>query len=460
MLNCFVTQAQGEAIPIEFLTEENFESWLKSQDESDRSWILATAFKAKQGTICLVPDTKAHIKKVLLGMGSSLDMQTISQLSASLPKGIYYFATALSQQQEYLANLFWGLGFYQFTPYKKFPSLEAQLKLNDPNHLSKLESLISTNFLVRDLINTPTEDMGPAELAEAAIKIAEEFSADAKQLIGDELLEQGFPAIHMVGRASDHAPRLIDIRWGNPRHPKVTLVGKGVCFDTGGLDIKSSSGMALMRKDMAGAAHVLGLARLIMAAQLPIRLRILIPAVENAISGDAYRPGDIIRTRKGITVEVTNTDAEGRLILCDALAEAATEKPDLIIDIASLTGAAKVALGTEVTALFSQNDVLAKKISETGLKEAEPIWPMPLYKPYRRLLDSNFADIINASMSGYAGAITAALFLKEFVPDDIDWLHFDIMAWNMANKPGRPEGAEAVTLRSLFSYLQERYNKQ
>ena len=305
---------------------------------------------------------------------------------------------------------------------------------------------------MRDLVNTPAEDMGPAELAEAARKVAKAGGAKFSTIVGPALLKRNYPCIHIVGRASSRPPRLIDLRWGR-RGPKVTLVGKGVCFDSGGLDLKTANYMQLMKKDMGGAAHVLGLAQMIMAAGLELRLRVLIPAVENSVSANAYRPLDIVRSRKGLTVEIGNTDAEGRVILCDALAEADTEKPDLLIDIATLTGAARVALGPDLPALFANDDLVAEAVLKHGKAVEDPLWRLPLHKPYRKLIDSKVADINNAGDSPFAGAITAALFLADFVDPATHWLHLDVMAWNPTARPGRPVGAEAVAIRALYALI-------
>ena len=314
-------------------------------------------------------------------------------------------------------------------------------------------------YLVRDLVNTPAEDMMPQHLAEAARALAEEFGAQFTEIVGDELLVRNYPLVHAVGRASVHAPRLLDLRWGDPAHPRLTLVGKGVCFDSGGLDIKPASGMRWMKKDMGGAAHVLGLARLVMATGLPVRLRVLVPTVENAISGSSFRPGDVIRSRKGLTVEIENTDAEGRLVLCDALAEAGTEEPALLIDFATLTGAARVALGTDLPGFFTNDDALADALALAGEAERDPVWRLPLFKPYRRELESQVADLLNCSTNGFGGAITAALFLQRFVPKGIDWLHFDLNAWNVSERAGRPKGGEAMGLYATFRYLEQRFGE-
>ena len=312
---------------------------------------------------------------------------------------------------------------------------------------------------MRDLINTPAADLLPGGLYESARSLAARFGAECSSLAGDDLLANGYPAIHAVGRASADPPRLIDLRWGDPAAPRVTLAGKGVCFDTGGLDLKPASGMRLMKKDMGGAAHVLGLARLVMSAELPVRLRVLIPAVENAVAGNAYRPGDVLATRAGVTVEVDNTDAEGRIVLCDALTEAVREKPDALIDFATLTGAARIALGPDLPALFSNDDDLAGGLARCAEEVRDPLWRLPLHRPYDELLKSQVADVANAASSPQAGAITAALFLRRFVPDGTPWAHFDLMAWNARARPGRPVGGEAMALRATWAWLEGRYGR-
>jgi leucyl aminopeptidase len=320
--------------------------------------------------------------------------------------------------------------------------------------------LVSAIGLARDLVNTPANDLGPEELSNVAAGLAQKHGADFRVVIGDDLLDENYPTIHAVGRAAapHRQPRLIDLRWGEPTDPKLTLVGKGVCFDSGGLDLKPASGMKIMKKDMGGAAVALGLADAIMDAKLPVRLRLLIPAVENAVSADAFRPLDIIKTRAGLTVEIGNTDAEGRLILCDALAEAETEKPDLLLDFATLTGAARTALGPELPALFSRHDDLADTLFNAGREQQDPMWRLPLWAPYRKMLDSKIADINNASDSPFAGAITAALFLADFVSAETRWAHFDLYAWNPSAKPGRPEGGEAMVLRAAYAAISQLFS--
>jgi len=454
MLTCFTKQSAKKAVPILVVTPNDFSNWFSRQTNFIKNWILAVGFKADFGTICLLPDAAGKLTQVLCGAKDTKDFWCVGSLSTSLPEGLYTFNFDEAADCENYA-IAWGLGAYQFTRYKKPTKKIAQLVLPKNYNSELINNLVESIYFVRDLINTPTEDMGPSELGDAAVTLAKQYKATIKQLVGDQLLKNNFPAIHTVGRASDDEPRLLDLRWGNKKHPKVTLVGKGVCFDTGGLDIKPSAGMLLMKKDMAGAAHVLGLARMIMQAKLPVQLRVLIPAVENAISGNAYRPGDIIKSRKGLTIEIGNTDAEGRLVLADALTEAVSEKPKLLIDMSTLTGAARIAVGTDISALFANNDSLAHDIIRHGEIKQDPIWRLPLYAAYREALNSSIADINNAGADSYAGATTAALFLKEFVPDDIPWAHFDIMAWNLKPRPGRPQGGEAMGLRALFSYIEE-----
>ena len=377
--------------------------------------------------------------------------------TCALPiSGRYAWDGRLPEDEADVAALGFGLACYRFERYKKrdrgLPTLVWPTGADKADVTRQLEA----TFLGRDLVNTPAEDMGPTALAEAARKLARQHGARCTVTVGDKLLEKNYPTIHTVGRAAADAPRLIDLRWGRPSDPKVTLVGKGVCFDSGGLDIKPAGGMLLMKKDMGGAAIVLGLAHAIMSAGLRVRLRVLVPAVENAISGNAFRPLDVIRTRKGITVEVGNTDAEGRLILCDALAEASSERPELLLDYATLTGAARVALGTELPALFSSSDAWADELIDAGREVHDPYWRMPLHRPYRRQLESRVADMSNVGGS-YGGAITAALFLAAFVDPEVAWSHVDVMAWNLDNQPGRPAGGEPMGLRAAYEALARRY---
>ncbi len=456
MLFCFVS-ATEKAIPVTVIQLQDFSAWLATQNAVTKQWLTTTAFRAEAGNISLIPDAAGRLSRVLCCVLDKENLWSVGHLPFALPEGIYQFDDASDNETNYA--IAFGLGAYQFTAYKQMPRQSARLVLRDEiknQVLNQVEAI----YLVRDLINTPTEDMGPTALAAAMAKLAAEHNgASFTEIVGDALLQQNYAAIHTVGRASAAAPRLLDLRWGDLSHRKVTLVGKGVCFDSGGLDIKSSSNMLLMKKDMAGAAHALGLARMIMQAKLPINLRVLIPAVENAISANAYRPGDVIKSRQGLTIEVGNTDAEGRVILADALTEAVSEHPALLIDLSTLTGAARIAVGTELSAVFSNHDGLVNEVIKHGNQVNDPIWRLPLFAPYREYIMSTIADINNNAAEPYAGAITAALFLKEFVPDTIPWLHFDMMAWNLKTRPGRPQGGEAMAVRALFDYLQTAFLK-
>lgn len=454
MLTCFNSNTTSRRIPISVVTVAAYPQWLATQNEFVKSWLSETKFQVEAGSVRILPETSGKIDRVICCVKELSTLWGVGGLPFALPEGIYEFDQVADQYEAFA--IAWGLGAYQFTRYKKPTRTPAQLYLPDAIK-SKVNNIVESTYLVRDCINTPTDDMGPSELSVVVENLADQYEATFSQLIAEELIDHRFPCIYTVGRASDDPARLLDLRWGNPAHPKVTLVGKGVCFDTGGLDLKPSSYMLLMKKDMGGAAHVLGLARMIMEAKLPVFLRVLIPAVENAVSGNAYRPGDVITSRKGLTIEIGNTDAEGRVILCDALTEAVSEKPDLLIDISTLTGAARVALGTELPALFCNNDQLAQSVLQHGERECDPMWRLPLFAPYREHLNSQIADINNNSSESTAGAISAALFLKEFVPDEIPWIHLDLMAWNTKAKPGRPQGGEAMSLRGLFSYLQTRF---
>ncbi|HEY9569188.1 MAG TPA: leucyl aminopeptidase family protein, partial [Thalassobaculum sp.] len=378
-------------------------------------------------------------------------------LPGGLPAGRYAVDAPIEPADATRAALGWALATYRFDKYTSMPAATAELVWPQGADRDHVESAAAATALARDLINTPANDLGPTELAEVAKALAKEFKAKVSVLVGDQLLKRNYPAIHAVGRGATDAPRLIDLRWGDPSHPKVTLVGKGVCFDTGGYDIKPSGGMLTMKKDMGGSAQVLGLARMIMAAGLKVRLRVLVPAVKNMISGDAFLPMDVIRTRKGLTVEVGNTDAEGRLVLCDALAEADSEAPELIVDFATLTGAARVALGTDLPALFSNDDGVAADWTRAGLDDEDPVWRLPLHAPYRAMLKTKIADLSSTGNAPYAGAITAALFLEHFVSPATRWAHIDLMAWNTKDRPGRPEGGEAMALRSAFRMIERRF---
>ncbi len=443
--------------PIALVTEEQ----LQALPDHHRRWFEATGFRAEAGTYSLVPGTDGTLAQVYIGRPDSLDTWTLGNLATSLPPNTYYLVDKLTAAESTKLCLGWSLGQYQFKRYKhdgeKPPREKSQPVLKAPDDADQeyIEAVTEAMTLVRNLVNTPAGDMGPSHLEEQARAIATAYGATIQTTTGNDLLAQNYPMIHAVGRASDDPPRLIDLRWGEETATKITLVGKGVCFDSGGLDIKSATGMRLMKKDMGGAAHVLGIATMVMKLKLPVRLRVLIPAVENSISGNAMHPLDVLNTRKGITVEVGNTDAEGRLVLGDALWEASSEQPKLLVDFATLTGAARVALGTELPAMFCTDGAIADTLRQTGQELDDPLWPLPLYPPYRSMLDSKVADISNISSGSYGGAITAALFLKEFVAPDIPWIHIDVMAWNLRSLPGRPEGGEAMGIRTITELIRQ-----
>lgn len=456
MLICFAnSSSKKKSTPIQFILKDDFPSWLKKQAPYIKNWLTSTQFRAEIGQTRLIPDSAGELLQVICIVGDLKDFWAAGALPLSLPEGLYRFELSADEYLQFAIG--WGLGAYQFTRYKKSTRLPAQLVLPKGVDQHKINNIVESIYLVRTLINIPTDDMGPTELSAAAAHLAKQYKATFKEIVGQDLLKERFASIYTVGRASDDEPRLLDLQWGNKKHPKVTLVGKGVCFDTGGLDIKSAAGMQLMKKDMGGAAHVLGLARMIMEANVPVCLRVLIPAVENAVSGNAYRPGDVITSHKGITIEIGNTDAEGRVVLADALSLAVNEKPDLLIDIATLTGAARVALGTELPAVFCNQDAVVEKLIAVGNQVRDPMWRLPLFGLYRDSLNSSIADINNSGCDSYGGAITAGLFLKEFVPDEIPWLHFDLMAWNLKGRAGRPQGGEAMALRALFEYIEKRF---
>jgi len=458
MTDCLLASRPEHSTPVMLVAEGAFKPWLEQQPEATNSWIAATGFQAKPGSVCLTPDNSQRLGRVLAGVESLDDPWACAGLPAALPAGCYHLDVPASPELMARLTLGWGLGAYQFTRYKPSKQTMATLAADPACDLASVRQHLQAITLVRDLINTPAADMMPEQLAEAALTLGQEFGARVEQVVGDELRRQNFPLIHAVGRASQHPPRLVDLRWGEEAHPRLTLVGKGVCFDSGGLDLKPADAMRLMKKDMGGAAHALGLARLIMSTGLPLRLRVLVAAVENAVAGNALRPGDIIRSRQGLTIEIDNTDAEGRLILGDAIAEAGAEQPALLIDFATLTGAARIALGAEVPALFSNTDELAAGLLAAAERERDPIWRLPLHKPYREMLDSRVADLVNSASSRYAGAITAALFLQEFVPAGLPWAHLDLMAWNTKSRPGRPEGGETMGLRAVYAYLKRRFS--
>lgn len=474
----YFTNDATTAVPVTPVTPERLSEWQDGLDVRHRAWADANGFRAKPGSVCILAGDDGRVVAVAAGFPGDDGGNVIWDWSATakaLPPGVYQITTnvdgsVLDKDRAEQAALGWGLNGYVFDRYRSAKSKKDAADTSNANTIlvwpeiadaAVVLSALHAIWLVRDLVNTPASDMGPAQLADAARHMAKPRGARVSVIEGDALLKAGYPAIHAVGRASAQAPRLIDLTWGDESAPKVTLVGKGVCFDTGGLDLKSASGMKLMKKDMGGAAQVLGLAAMIMDAQLPVRLRVLIPAVENSVDGSAMRPLDVVSTRKGLSIEIGNTDAEGRVVLADALAEAVTDSPDLIIDCATLTGAARVALGTEIPALFCNDDEMAAGILANSALVSDPLWRMPLWQGYNSQVDGKVADVTNAPEGGFGGAITAALFLERFVQPDSGeapaWAHIDMMAWNIASRAGRPEGGEAMGMRALFAYLAERF---
>ena len=445
------------ATPIHLIDRAGLADRLPTLPAATRQWLQATGFEGASDTHALVPGPEGQLGEVWAGVRAPAHPYALAALPRALPPGRYRLGDAGLAPDPQAAALSWTLGGYAYARYKapRRPAAELMLPATPASRrgLRVAQAITAT----RDLVNTPAEDLGPAELAQAVREMARAHGASFREVVGDELLKEGFPAIHAVGRASTRAPRLIELEWGDPAHRRLTLVGKGVCFDSGGLDIKPADGMRWMKKDMGGAAHALGLASLVMALKLPVHLHLLIPAVDNAIAGNAFRPGDVFRTRKGLHIEIGNTDAEGRVILCDALAYGAERAPEVMIDMATLTGAARVALGAQLPALFCRRMDLARDLVDRGLALHDPLWHLPLWRDYHPLIESDIADIVNTGKGPMAGAITAALFLEDFVPETLDWIHLDLFAWNDSARPGRPVGGEAQTLRTLLAWLEARF---
>ncbi|OGT41206.1 MAG: hypothetical protein A3F13_08205 [Gammaproteobacteria bacterium RIFCSPHIGHO2_12_FULL_40_19] len=464
MHDAFIAENSNQkAIPIYPVIVTELSKWMGDQLPQVQQWVESSQYIAesgRSGTFCLIPNPDGTVQSVLVSLMNADDFLAFGALPAKLPEGNYVIQgnnILTTQHQFQHAALGWAFGFYQFTRYKKPMPRFAKLVLSaeiDQNHLTECVNAV---YLARDLINTPAEDMGPEQLENVVKTVAKKFSAAVNVIKGDTLITENYPAIHAVGRASHREPRVIDLRWGDKSAPRVTLVGKGVCFDSGGLDLKSSAGMLLMKKDMAGSAMMLALAHMIMSQKMPVQLRLLIGAVDNAVSERSYRPGDVVATRSGKTIEITNTDAEGRMVLCDLLFEACTENPDIVVDFATLTGAARVALGEDLPAMFAQPQALADDIVKASHTVNDPIWQMPLMQSYRDKLKSEIADMVNAVESPYGGSITAALFLQSFVTEKTAWVHFDTPAWNFKLKPGRPVGADVFAVRAVFEYLKNRY---
>ena len=461
-----ITRKLTPAIPIWFVTKSTWPDIRHELSAPGKAYADASGFEPTAGRLLLVPDAGGALAAVLFGLESEdakfIDPLFAGKLATLLPPGDYRFANdphggaagCLS------AALGFALSTYRFQRYKKNTTPQARLAAPDGVDEKRIARIVAGLTLARDLVNTPANDMGPAALEKAALALARAHRATASVIRGEALLKKNFPLIHAVGKAASEAPRLVDISWGRPGASKVTLVGKGVCFDTGGLDIKPSSAMGLMKKDMAGAATAMALAHMIMDAKLPVRLRVLLPIVENAISGPAFRPGDIYPSRKGLTVEIGNTDAEGRLILADALALADADTPELLFDFATLTGAARVAMGPEITPFYTMDDQLAGELTATGMALNDPVWRLPLWEPYDQWLDGKISTLNNIASGPFAGSIVAALFLRRFVEKTSGWAHFDIYGWNATTRPGRPEGGDAQTARLLYDFLERRYARR
>ncbi|HVY79941.1 MAG TPA: leucyl aminopeptidase family protein [Steroidobacteraceae bacterium] len=456
-----IVNAASASLPVWLLSDSELPKWLNEQPAEVGAWVRANAFQAERHRVLALPGAGGSIAGAVVGLGSlgslaDLKLWHVAGLADRLPPYTYHLASSLPPPAATQLALGWLVGAYRFTRYRAAPTAgRATLIAPAGADMAYAEAAAAATSFARDLINTPANDLGPAELAQAAADLARRLAGTIDVVSGEDLKVRNYPLIHAVGAGSPRKPRLIDLRWGKSG-PRVTLVGKGVCFDSGGLDIKPSSGMLLMKKDMGGAACALGLAQMLMELSAPIQLRVLIPAVENSVDGHSYRPGDVIASRKGLTVEIGNTDAEGRLVLADALADADAEKPDLLIDLATLTGAARVALGPELPAAYSTDPALLDQLRAVGDEEADPIWPMPLWSGYDDELTSKIADLGNVSAAPFAGSPIAALFLKRFVTATPRWLHVDLYAWNAKERPGRPVGAEAQCIRGLYRLIRAR----
>ncbi|MEJ5080343.1 MULTISPECIES: leucyl aminopeptidase family protein [unclassified Ochrobactrum] len=452
-----ITAKSTDSRPVWFIGKNAVDQVGLSPDAT--AWAKANDFNGEAGRVLVLPGKDGAIAGALFGTGdaeqSGQSQLLAGKLARSLPEGNWHIEGTPDHAE--LVTLAFLMGGYNFTRYRKGSDKLIRLAVPEGVDAAETQRIADAVTLARDLINTPTNDMGPDALEQAARDLAAKNGAKISTVEGDALLERNFPMIHAVGRAGSIAPRLIDLTWGKESDPKITLVGKGVCFDTGGLDIKPASGMLTMKKDMGGAANVLGLASIIMDVKLPIRLRVLIPAVENSIAGNAFRPSDVLQSRKGLTVEIGNTDAEGRLVLADALALADEEEPELIIDMATLTGAARVALGPDLPPFYTHDDALAANIAEKAIETADPLWRMPLWQPYAQKLSSRVADINNVTTDGFAGSVTAALFLSRFVEKAKSWAHFDIFGWVPAEKPASPVGGEAQAIRAVYALLKQKY---
>ncbi|HEX7370034.1 MAG TPA: leucyl aminopeptidase family protein [Rhodanobacteraceae bacterium] len=454
VLGLSLERRDRRAMPLTPVTHTAWPVFAETLGARQQRWASANGFTGQPGSFCLLPDAQGASVRVLCGIDATLPQFALGGLPYHLPANDYRLdGDALDATD---AALGWALGCYRFARYRQ-PHTEPARLLVSRAVLDAVSPTIEAVTRVRDLVNTPARDLGPAEVCAAVREVAAQFGAKCREWIGDGLPKAGFPTVHTVGASSPRAPRVIELRWGDPKHPLLAIVGKGVCFDTGGLDLKTHDGMRWMKKDMGGAAHALALAQLVMASNLPVRLLLMIPTVDNEIGNAAMRPGDVVKTRAGITVEIDNTDAEGRLILCDALAAVSEEKPDLIIDFATLTGAARVALGPDLPALFASHDDVGNALLAAGVAQHDPLWRLPLWQNYRAMLVSTIADTCNTGASRHAGAITAALYLQNFVAPASPWLHVDVYAWNDGERPARPRGGEAQSLRAFHAFLKQRY---
>ena len=457
----------ASSIPVDTVSPAQFDALHATLEPFGQRWLESTQFEATANAFSLLPDAEGRLARVIAIVDPDAGAWGIAGLPMALPAGDYHLVRTPANDDEEQAEataaqsalgIGWALAQYRFVQFKGgVPDAKIRRLALHADAFATAASIVDATVLVRDLVNTPAESLSPLALSDVCREVAEQFDAQVAVTVGDDLLIERFPAVHVVGRASSRPSCLIDMHWGDEADPQIVLVGKGVCFDTGGLDLKAPAGMRLMKKDMGGAAHALALGQLVMQAKLPVNLRVLIPAVENAVAGNAYRPGDVIPTRAGINVEIDNTDAEGRIILSDALTAAAESSPALIIDFATLTGAARIALGTDVPAMFCNDDGVAQALATASAGSRDPMWRMPLYPGYLELLDSDVGDIANTPGSQLGGAITAALFLERFVTPRVPWVHFDLMAWNNRDRPGRPKGGEAMGLRALFDYLRHRF---
>jgi leucyl aminopeptidase len=452
----FLTDAAAPAVPIHAIRTSEWRQWLESRPEALKRLAKAHDFQAQSGRILLAPATDGSIERVLFGVADKANAMAMGALAQHLPAGDYHIAAAPREFSATLVAIAWGLGGYTFERYKKRKRAAPRLAPPEGADMAEAARIVAASWLARDLVNTPTNDMGPEALHAAAEAVARENGADFEAIVGDALLAQNYPLIHAVGRAAAQAPRLLHLSWGEAGAPRLAIVGKGVTFDTGGLDIKPAAGMRLMKKDMGGAAHALALAQAVMQTGLKLKLDLFLPVVENAIAGDAFRPGDVIAARTGTTVEIDNTDAEGRLILADALARACEDKPDLLLDFATLTGAARTALGPDLPPFFTDDEALAAELTEAAVETADPIWRMPLWDAYEGDMDSAIADLKNTGDGAFAGAIYAALFLRRFVTAP-SWAHFDVFAWAPREKAARPSGGEAQALRAALKVIKARF---